>query len=203
MCECVALGSATRCMRIYNATLYDDESTRVHDGHPTTRRRAPCTCDCRSQSNHNPTSPAVSGSKRQGSPCTLGERPTATHPRELEYLVAYFIASRASVFHVHSSQIAVTGRERGRGTIILHGRRSTSCCPLSGKETVRTAAIGQRTERSRTCTLKVNFELWSVSAGRGGQWGGPRHKYASEGLCVLPGWQINVNVTVTATLTLT
>ena len=99
-------------------------------------------------------------------------------------------------FIVHSSQIAVTGRERGRGTIILHGRRSTSCCPLSGKETVRTAAIGQRSR-----TLKVNFELWSVSAGRGGQWGGPRHKYASEGLCVLPGWQINVNVTVTATLT--
>ena len=62
---------------------------------------------------------------------------------ELEYLVAYFIATLrvASVFHVdvHSSQIAVTGRERGRGTIILHGRRSTSCCPLSGKETVRTA----------------------------------------------------------------
>ena len=39
---------------------------------------------------HNPTSPAVSGSKRQGSPCTLGERPTATHPRELEYACSIF-----------------------------------------------------------------------------------------------------------------
>jgi len=108
---------------------------------------------------------AASG--RDQTPCTLGERPTATH-LELAYLVAYFIASRQCVsmyyWNVHSSQIiAVTGRERGRGTIILHGRRSTSCCPLSGKETVRTA--------------EPYFELWNVSAGRAmDQWGEPRHK---------------------------
>ena len=151
MCECVALGSATRCMRINNATLpstvYVLQPTI--DSYDNTSPRA-----VHLIADHNPTSPAVSGSKRQGSPCTLGERPTATHPRELEYACSIFYCESPVpvCFIVHSSQIAVTGRERGRGTIILHGRRSTSCCPLSGKETVRTAAIGQRSR-----TLKVNF----------------------------------------------